>query len=1041
MSKFPPSYPLYTQTPLSQLSVAVPFGLGQLILTKDGHLALDTPDGRIFYSSVIFVSSLSALESLEIKSESKLYAVDSNLYRWDGSSFIPIGGEGTFFVEAEYDDELDEWNLIAKKYDANGNVTVEVLVLKAVIGKPGLINDGFYGNSIVVVPTLIDLETMDKSGSQFYCVKDTLYRWADPELVQVGISDHTRLMNRNASGQHPAAAIQCVDGKSVQAYINEIVGRDVIDRQSDIQSRPSDYSCRVLRDVAALDLPTASPTGVIKISIPANWDIPYFYDFELRGELSNNDGPVVGPWALRVGGSSHPNAFGAGNRGWINCSGSSGDPLPFQVRFGYDGTKLCVLLGNASSVWRFSSVSVHKATLYNCPDSATIGSSNWEIELIPDDTGITDIVDVPVLNVQTALVNTMPRMNTSAGTTVAKDLAVANLSSGNGTHIGTLKITVPFGWSDSLLSLEVFGFAIFANWTAHVSGNPKSSGWGYAQARRSTNAPFDQVRLGYDGTNLCILLGQTTTAWGDGVVLLQQVIDRNRGSLPTTGWVIETITDETGITQILDVPVQSAATVAKETVKSGAPQKITLRDATSPGSAYRRSVIALCEVTNDNIELESWSLGSLVLHRKNGIYKPILADVAFAKVYNTVNVYARLTPSLTGPKPWMFTDTGIKPCTFAYGGKQYGGVEVFINAAQLTDVYFYGITNFNAFLVDYYDTQNKVNINPEIAGSLDFEDTVVFAPSTDIGAAPGTSFLLPSGTDLNDVITPGYYHCPTTALCLTLLNNPVMQDFTSGVGFVMVVYDQGNQRVQQHVYPSQWAASPANTVYCRTTSNGALDPPTWQAWGKLRGDDTLPFALPAPTTAADWPALGTGAASAATWIHRLYRHSQWVKETMTLKRSPVVLRDPCYMYFGGTSSGSNVVRIRIATNWNTNLPMLLSLWYYDARSPYDEATIGEVRFDFNWSNGTAGFPDQWLYCRATKVSGYRTPFDKIHFRKINGYEVEILLEDSVRPTKNWIYHWFNISEIVTTFAVDEVTIDLIPTPVVTPNSYNKTITI
>ena len=138
MSNLPPSYPLYTQTPLSQLSFAVPFGLGQLILTKDGHLALDTPDGRIFYSSVIFVSSLSALESLEIKSDSKLYAVDSKLYRWDGSSFISIGGEGVHLVEAEYDDELDDWNLIAKKYDVDGAVTTEELILNAVIGKPAL---------------------------------------------------------------------------------------------------------------------------------------------------------------------------------------------------------------------------------------------------------------------------------------------------------------------------------------------------------------------------------------------------------------------------------------------------------------------------------------------------------------------------------------------------------------------------------------------------------------------------------------------------------------------------------------------------------------------------------------------------------------------------------------------------------------------------------------------------------------------------------------------------------------------------------------
>ena len=131
---------------------------------------------------------------------------------------------------------------------------------------------------------------------------------------------------------------------------------------------------------------------------------------------------------------------------------------------------------------------------------------------------------------------------------------------------------------------------------------------------------------------------------------------------------------------------------------------------------YRRSVIALCEVTNTNLNFNSYSIGTISFHRFNGLSGPDQAIVAFEKRYdstlcnyNTVHIGHENVP---------------RACTFVYNGTKYGGLEVYIDSACFRNVAFNGESNFDIFGVDYYNTDADEAIIPEIADSINFDEPI-----------------------------------------------------------------------------------------------------------------------------------------------------------------------------------------------------------------------------------------------------------------------------------------------------------------------------
>jgi len=143
--------------------------------------------------------------------------------------------------------------------------------------------------------------------------------------------------------------------------------------------------------------------------------------------------------------------------------------------------------------------------------------------------------------------------NSSSSLRLYTNLAVHHFSD---VQTGTMKITLPFSWSNTMLWIRIMGYhynpaasAIYGSWELILGGYNYSTDakWLSTSAILIGEAPFNQVRFGHDGTKCCILLGDTSTSWSYEKIAIAEVgcISASDWS---SGWNIELITDETGIT-------------------------------------------------------------------------------------------------------------------------------------------------------------------------------------------------------------------------------------------------------------------------------------------------------------------------------------------------------------------------------------------------------------------------------------------------------------------------------------------------------------
>ncbi|GEM_PF-4733016 len=66
-----------------------------------------------------------------------------------------------------------------------------------------------------------------------------------------------------------------------------------------------------------------------------------------------------------------------------------------KVQVGTDGTNLCILLGDATVSWSYAALSITELFVAGNQNSL-FSASDWTISLVPDLTGISNIVDVPI---------------------------------------------------------------------------------------------------------------------------------------------------------------------------------------------------------------------------------------------------------------------------------------------------------------------------------------------------------------------------------------------------------------------------------------------------------------------------------------------------------------------------------------------------------------------------------------------------------------------------------------------------------------------
>ena len=144
--------------------------------------------------------------------------------------------------------------------------------------------------------------------------------------------------------------------------------------------------------------------------------------------------------------------------------------------------------------------------------------------------------------------------------------------------------------------------------------------------------------------------------------------------------------------------------------------------------SYRRSVIALCEVsTTNNTNKNSYSSGRLTFHRDNGYTGMSELDFnvenQYSKAYYFNASYYSNLKYLPATGVNLNQDEGFRFCSFKYNNVWYGGVEIFMGNAVSQYIAFEGIGNFTPFGLDYYKTSGSGTaevLNQEVYNSLNY---------------------------------------------------------------------------------------------------------------------------------------------------------------------------------------------------------------------------------------------------------------------------------------------------------------------------------
>jgi hypothetical protein len=130
--------------------------------------------------------------------------------------------------------------------------------------------------------------------------------------------------------------------------------------------------------------PSGPTVGTMKINLPTSWT-GSMLTIRIRG--FNYSGIKPGPWEVIVGGYLYE-----ATADWRNPSAIvTGAYPPFStVRLGHDGTYCCILLGDMDTTWTYPQVHIMDCTAgYNAQFDLEDG---WTVELLANETGLTDIV-------------------------------------------------------------------------------------------------------------------------------------------------------------------------------------------------------------------------------------------------------------------------------------------------------------------------------------------------------------------------------------------------------------------------------------------------------------------------------------------------------------------------------------------------------------------------------------------------------------------------------------------------------------------------
>ena len=157
---------------------------------------------------------------------------------------------------------------------------------------------------------------------------------------------------------------------------------------------------------------------------------------------------------------------------------------------------------------------------------------------------------------------------------------------------GTMMIKLPVGMNNTMIKLRVSVWNYSANnaFNLDIAGYNNSGGWNVTSAQ-SNGVDFigSTIRLGSDGTNAYILIGNTATVWNYPKVSITDVELGYSGATDAAWdnpWDVIYSTTETSITGIVNVPLDPF--IAKLSRANTFAQQLTVNSI--PGGSYLRSI-------------------------------------------------------------------------------------------------------------------------------------------------------------------------------------------------------------------------------------------------------------------------------------------------------------------------------------------------------------------------------------------------------------------------------------------------------------------
>lgn len=180
----------------------------------------------------------------------------------------------------------------------------------------------------------------------------------------------------------------------------QVGGGASIDGRLDLVSgnKTSIGTSRIYNNVQQYNTNTGSVTGICKITLPVAWTSTMM-TISISGYNYND---TTGAWNLQLGGYNYSTT-----QEWNGVSATLDSMAPFnKVRFAYDGSKCCILLGTTTTVWAYPRMIIDQVvTSFGGYDGFDTG---WGISFITSETGITKIEEAKIASYENSIYGDNP---------------------------------------------------------------------------------------------------------------------------------------------------------------------------------------------------------------------------------------------------------------------------------------------------------------------------------------------------------------------------------------------------------------------------------------------------------------------------------------------------------------------------------------------------------------------------------------------------------------------------------------------------------